>query len=135
MFLDQNELDDQQGESGALSGSLGAEKLEGDEPSSRSKNTKREKTLLLVLLVVVVLVLGYVLFGLGLSKGSAARSDQVPTSSGPSVSKVTTSTTQVANTYNVTKNPFAPVGSPGVNVNSSPAQAPTAVTTTSSAAG
>jgi uncharacterized protein HemX len=127
VFLDQGELDSPSVTSempGSLPPAGPVEML----PSGK-KVGKNQKLLLVVLLVVVVLGVGYVLFGM--SKGNSTKLNQVTTSPAPAVSQVTTTTSPQSNSYKVAKNPFVPVGSPGVNIANVPS--PSSPTTTAAA--
>ena len=125
MFLDQGELSDQ-GVDNERQGTLASNTAE-EASSSGKKPSKNQKLLLVVLLVLVVLALGYVLFGM-VKTGSptSTKSSVLP---GPTIAKVTT-TTQPINTFKVTKNPFVPVGSPGVVISNPPSASQTTSTTT-----
>ena len=125
MFLDQGELRDQVVDN-ELQGTLPSNAAE-EASSSGKKPSKNQELLLVVLLVLVVLVLGYVLFGMvKTGSPSSTKSSVLP---GPTIAKVTT-TTQPVNTFKVTKNPFVPVGSPGIVISNPPSASQTATTTT-----
>ncbi len=135
MFLDQGELDGQQLAENVSTGSE-ALPLANIEPDSAGKKSgKRGRIVLVTLLVIIVVGLGY--FFLFFDKGVTGVSIPPVSNLGPSSTQVTTTTTQVLFEYNATKNPFVPVGSPGVNVGSSSTPAPpvTSSTTTTTAAG
>ena len=133
MFLDQGELDGPQIVENIPQGSdtLSGAEVEGDKAGK--KFGKRGIVILVVLLVVIVSGLGYFLLIFG--KGSSNASVPALTTPGPSSAQVSTTTTQAAFAYNATKNPFVPVGSPGVNVGSSSSSTSASTTTTTSAAG
>ncbi len=133
MFLDQGELDSQQlvdnisQETETLAGDKVKAGPAGKEPG------KKGKLILVALLVVIVVGLGY--FFLFFGKGATGVSVPPLPNSGPSSSQVTTTTTQAVIEYKATKNPFAPVGSPGVNVGSSSSPTPPAASPTTTVAG
>lgn len=129
MFLDQGELDDQK-VTNELPEPLAPPVAPEAAPSGKSLR-KNQKLLLVVLLVIVLLGLGYVL--LGLNKTAAPKVSQVPVSAVPTVPKSTSTTLPQNLSYKVTKNPFVPVGSPGVNISNTPA--PSSPTTSVTQAG
>ena len=133
MFLDQGELDSQQlvDNISQETETLAGDKVEAG-PAGKEPGKKR-KLILVALLVVIVVGLGY--FFLFFGKGATGVSVPPLSNSGPSSSQVTTTTTQAVIEYKATKNPFAPVGSPGVNVGSSSFPTPPAASATTTVAG